>query len=98
MSYNDEASVAVVTGGVSGLGNAFVRALTTAGHRVAVIDRVDPTSNAHPGALYHLGDATSPKNIAAFARRVREELGHPRVLVNNVGASPFRTFAEETLE
>jgi NAD(P)-dependent dehydrogenase (short-subunit alcohol dehydrogenase family) len=96
MSYKfPDGGVAVVTGGTAGLGAAFVDTLLTGGHRVAVLDiAACPT---RPDLISHVGDATDPEDVAAFAARVRTELGRPRVLVNNVGASPYRTFADETL-
>lgn len=96
MSYNSGDGVAVVTGGAAGLGAAFVSSLQATGHRVAVLDLAD--NGGSDSVLHHVGDATNPVDIKAFADRVRHELGRPRVLVNNVGASPYRTFAEETLE
>jgi len=98
-SASSGSSVAVVTGGASGLGAVFTRTLIDSGHAVAVLDLGSGMGAAdrRAAALYHVGDATNPDDIAAFAARVRAELGRPRVLVNNVGASPHRTFAQESL-
>ncbi|MGC5617142.1 SDR family NAD(P)-dependent oxidoreductase [Georgenia sp. Z1491] len=108
MSYNSahaDGGVAVVSGGAAGLGRAFVRSLLRSGHDVAILDVADSPEDPR-GAddstvgrlLCHVGDATDPQVIAKFVTRVRTELGSPRVLVNNVGLSPYRAFAEETLE
>lgn len=103
MSYKEPLSgVAVVTGGAAGLGAAFVEGLLASGHDVAVLDlSCDEDAHVHEPTgrrvLHRSGDASDPDQVAAFAADVRAELGSPRVLVNNVGASPYRTFADETL-
>jgi NAD(P)-dependent dehydrogenase (short-subunit alcohol dehydrogenase family) len=103
MSYKASSApggVAVVSGGAAGLGQAFARSLLATGHDVAVLDLAEPdaaTSVDGRLLLQHRGDATDPDAVARFADRVRAELGRPRVLVNNVGVSPYRTFAEESL-
>lgn len=102
MSYKiADVGVAVVTGGAAGLGAAFTAALLGRGHDVAVLDLVVDGFNAPSGGgrlLRYRGDATDPAVLADFADQVRAELGRPRVLVNNVGYSPYRSFAEETLD
>jgi NAD(P)-dependent dehydrogenase (short-subunit alcohol dehydrogenase family) len=97
-------SVAVVTGGAQGLGRTFARTLAALGHDVAVLDLIDTAEvEAEVAAagrrfLGTRGDAADANTVADFATSVRETLGAPRVLVNNVGISPYRPFAEETLE
>lgn len=94
----------MVTGGAAGLGAAFTTALLDDGHDVAVLDLdvggLDGLGGSRERGrlLGHAGDATDPAVLTAFAARVRAELGRPRVLVNNVGHSPYRTFAEESLD
>lgn len=97
-------SVAVVTGGAQGLGRTFARTLAEFGHDVAVLD-LQPTEEIEREVLatgrrfvgFH-GDAADPASVTDFATAVREQLGAVRVLVNNVGISPYRPFSEETLE
>lgn len=88
--------VAVVSGGAAGLGAAFVSSLRATDHLVHVLDR--DYRESHEQVRYSVGDATDPSDVAAFAESVRESSGPPRVLVNNVGVSPYRLFREETLE
>ncbi|MCW2757899.1 MAG: short-chain dehydrogenase [Nocardioidaceae bacterium] len=96
--------VAVVSGGAQGLGRAFVRRLAELGHDVAVLDLQDATEIAAEmhglgrRFLVMRGDAADPRVVDEFARDVREGLGPPRVLVNNVGISPYRAFSDETLD
>lgn len=96
--------VAVVTGGAQGLGRAFARTLAELGHDVAVLDLVDTeeveAEVAATGRRFfgRQGDAADASAVGDFATAVRAELGAPRVLVNNVGISPYRPFADETLD
>jgi len=96
--------VAVVTGGARGLGRAFARTLAGLGHDVAVLDLLDTAGVESDVAaagrrfLGVRGDAADAASVAGFAASVRERLGRTRVLVNNVGISPYRPFDEETLD
>jgi NAD(P)-dependent dehydrogenase (short-subunit alcohol dehydrogenase family) len=96
--------VAVVTGGAQGLGRMFARTLAALGHDVAVLDLLatdDAATDVRAAGRRFVGcvgDAADPHAVTAFADRVRSELGGPRVLVNNVGISPYRAFGDETLE
>lgn len=96
--------VAVVTGGAQGLGRTFTRTLAELGHDVAVLDLLDPSrveaDVVAAGRRFTAvrGDAADPATVADLAAAVRAELGPVRVLVNNVGISPYRPFADETLD
>jgi len=96
--------VAVVTGGAQGLGRMFARTLAELGHDVAVLDVLDTTevdadvAGAGRRFVGVRGDAADATAVADLAEAVHHRLGRVRVLVNNVGISPYRPFAEETLE
>ncbi|MCP3869502.1 MAG: SDR family NAD(P)-dependent oxidoreductase [Gammaproteobacteria bacterium] len=81
-------SVAVVTGGASGLGEAVARALTEAGARVAVLDtqleRAESLAAELGGIAIHcnVADARSAEN--GFAQ-IRERLGLCGIAVNCAG-------------
>ena len=83
-----EDSVAVVTGGNRGIGEAFVRALLAAGAARVWVGSRDPDAAAHlaaeePGRAVPLRlDVTRPEQIAAAAARC----GDASILVNNAGA------------
>lgn len=100
----EQARVAVVTGAASGLGAAFAVRLAELGYDVAVCD-VDPceeTVAAVRGlgrrALGCAADASSQTDVDGFARAVHDQLGPARVLINNVGISPYTPFEQVTLE
>lgn len=86
-------TVAVVTGGASGLGAATARRLAEAGARVAVVDFNAGGAEAVASEIGGLAvgcdvsDAASAE--AAFAQ-VTERLGAPRILVNCAGIAPAK--------
>ncbi len=84
-------SVALVTGGASGLGLATVRKLHDAGASVVILDL--PRSNGTaiekelgPRAVFAVGDVTSPDDVeAALDAAVARAGSPPRILVNCAG-------------
>jgi NAD(P)-dependent dehydrogenase (short-subunit alcohol dehydrogenase family) len=84
-------SVAIVTGGASGLGNATVRALSERGMKVAIFDlneELGLSEAAEIGANYYGVDVSDPTSIANALDLVEKDLGTPRVLVNCAGIGP----------
>lgn len=95
--------LAVVTGAASGLGAAYALRLGELGFDVAVCDLQDCDDTVE--GVRALGrrshgwsvDVADPEQVAGFADGVHEQLGLVRVLVNNVGISPYVPFEEVTL-
>jgi NAD(P)-dependent dehydrogenase (short-subunit alcohol dehydrogenase family) len=77
-------TVAIVTGGASGLGLATTRALSAAGAHVVVLDLAD---SAESGTTFVKADVTSESDVAA-AVQTANELGDLRILVNCAGVAP----------
>ena len=82
-------SVAVVTGGASGLGLATTQALLAAGAHVVIVDL--PTSDGKQvaedlGVTFSPGDVTSEDDIAA-ALDAAQQLGPLRIAVNCAGVA-----------
>jgi len=83
-----QGSVALVTGGASGIGLATARRLAAEGARVVVADRDD--ERAH-GVAADIGgeavalDVTDPAGVRSAVEHVGEAFGAIEVLVNNAG-------------
>jgi len=98
-SFRLDGKVAVVTGGNRGLGEAFARALSEAGARVAIAARDHARSQEVAGELGLLAvraDITDPADVHAMLAEVTRALGPVDVLVNNAGACFHRPALEVT--
>lgn len=86
-------TVAVVTGGASGLGAATARRLAEAGARVAVVDfnagGAEAVAREIGGLAVGCDVSDAASGEAAFAQ-VTEKLGAPRILVNCAGIAPAK--------
>lgn len=97
-----EGSVALVTGGASGLGGATVRQLVERGARVAIVDRDVERGEAlarelGDAAVFARADVTAPDEVQA-AIAAASSLGTLRIAVNCAGvASVARTINKEGL-
>jgi NAD(P)-dependent dehydrogenase (short-subunit alcohol dehydrogenase family) len=95
---------AVVTGGNTGLGEAFAKALVEAGASVALAARTRERSEAVapeiPGgkAIAVDLDVTDPAQVDRALDEVTERLGRVDILVNNAGACYHRPAVEVPLE
>ncbi len=94
-------SVALVTGGASGLGAATVRALVEAGGRAVIVDRAgspgEEVARAHGAAVrFAAADVTSEAEVAAAIARAVEAFGGLHVAVNCAGVGmAMRTVTRE---
>ncbi len=101
-----DGSVAVVTGGGSGIGQASARGFAREGARVAVLDLRPERSEASAQAIRAEGgtaigiaaDVADPEQVETAVRRTVGELGLPSILVNSVAAYPRKTFLNHSLE
>lgn len=96
--------VAIVTGAASGLGAAYATRLAELGYDVGICDlapcdvTLDAVRRAGRRAFGYQADVSRPEDVRRFARGVSGELGPARVLVNNVGISPYAPFEQLTIE
>ncbi|MEM9967490.1 MAG: SDR family NAD(P)-dependent oxidoreductase [Pseudomonadota bacterium] len=84
-------SVAIVTGGASGLGAATAKALAHAGLKVAIFDLNETTGQqtaAEIGGAFHRVDVTDVENVRQAIDAVSKVWGAARVLVNCAGIGP----------
>ncbi|HEX3220958.1 MAG TPA: SDR family NAD(P)-dependent oxidoreductase, partial [Nocardioides sp.] len=88
----DHQVIALVTGASQGIGAACARALSEAGHRVALASRDETAlrtvAESLPGeSLVVPADVLDPAAIEAVFERVEQEWGPVEILVVNAGAS-----------
>lgn len=93
--------IVVVTGGSSGIGENIVRGLLRRNPKtvIVVIDFAPLSWTPEPGMLgknlhYYQADLSKPEVIRDVCARVRSEVGHPTVLVNNAGLARGYTVME----
>src|ERR1700752_3537574 len=100
MARNAHGRVALVTGGASGIGQAFAEGLAHDGHAVAVADLApaDETlrlvEKAGVEGFAAQCDVSSPDSVAEFAEAATQALGPVDVLVNNAGIYPATAFLD----
>jgi len=81
---------ALVTGGASGLGEAVVRSIVSAGGRVAILDLADDKGGSLEAelggrALYCKTDVASEQDVGHAIERVTQKFGMINVAVNSAG-------------
>jgi NAD(P)-dependent dehydrogenase (short-subunit alcohol dehydrogenase family) len=89
----------VVTGGASGIGEAFVRAFAAQGAKVAFLD-IDDTAGsrvaADTGATYNRCDVTDIARLRETLGQIERDLAGIDVLVNNAGKDDRHQMADVT--
>jgi len=86
-----EKTVAVVTGGASGLGAATARGLAEAGAQVTLFDRNAELGAAHAaeiGGAFEDVDVSDPEGVTAGLKAVTDRHGALHILVNCAGIGP----------
>lgn len=95
-----QGSVAVVTGGAGGLGEAIVKDLAANGVRLAVVDidtdAVASLTSALRDAVVLQGDARDPSVLSALFAAADERWGRLDTLVNVVGGTFRAPFVDST--
>jgi NAD(P)-dependent dehydrogenase (short-subunit alcohol dehydrogenase family) len=78
-------SVAIVSGGASGMGAATAKALSDAGARVAIFDLNKEITTATKNGISIQCDVTNPQSVAEALQKTITELGIPRICINCAG-------------
>ncbi|HEI6767410.1 TPA: SDR family NAD(P)-dependent oxidoreductase [Legionella pneumophila] len=85
---NFDNQIALVTGGVSGMGKACVQYLQQHGMKVVVWDKQEGTLNE--AELYVACDVTSDESVEKAMRQTISQVGVPRVCINCAGIAPAK--------
>src|SRR5262249_4680938 len=96
--------VVLITGGASGIGEAFVRAFADNGARVAFLDLqeeagralVEQLAGSRHAPLFLRCDLTQSDELKAALAEARRRLGPTNVLINNAANDQRQTFSEVT--
>lgn len=89
-AFSLKGSLALVTGGGSGIGLAIARSFIEAGARVVIAGRREAVLQAAVtelgnGASYKVCDLSVLSGLAAFVENIEQEFGPIDILVNNAG-------------
>jgi NAD(P)-dependent dehydrogenase (short-subunit alcohol dehydrogenase family) len=87
-----DGTVAIVTGGASGIGLATAQALAAAGSTVAVLDL--NIENLPGGLTGFVADVSNRASVDAAVAAVGEKFGRIDILINNAGISAVGTVEE----
>jgi 3-hydroxyacyl-CoA dehydrogenase / 3-hydroxy-2-methylbutyryl-CoA dehydrogenase len=96
-----EGSVALVTGGASGLGEATVRALLAGGARAVILDRPQSAGEEVAKSLgdhcvFAAADVTQPPQVEAAVQRALDAFGALHITVNCAGVgAAMRTVSKQ---
>lgn len=104
--FNLEGDVALVTGGSSGLGVQFAKALATQGANIALVARREEKLKAVKKEIetygvkveYYPCDVTDTKAVREMVEKVEADFGKIDILVNNAGLGKTAPTAEMTDE
>jgi acetoacetyl-CoA reductase len=96
------ARVAIVTGGIRGIGAAIAKALKASGHTVAATyagnEDAATKFKADSGIATYRWDVSDPAQCVEGVKRVEAELGPTDVLVNNAGITRDTMFHRMTYD
>jgi NAD(P)-dependent dehydrogenase (short-subunit alcohol dehydrogenase family) len=99
MTKRLESKIAIVTGGLSGIGDAIARRMVAEGATVIAADLAADATTLGSGALSPLRvDVADAANVDAMVRAVVERHGRLDCIVNSAGIGKEAPFLETTLE
>jgi NAD(P)-dependent dehydrogenase (short-subunit alcohol dehydrogenase family) len=101
--------VAVVTGGLSGIGRAISETFAAEGAHLMVFDAAEASrddgiageefvAGLPTTSLFHRGDVAEPEAVQAAVDRIVQTFGSLDVLVNNAGVTAFKAIDDLTVE
>ena len=97
-SWDWRKEIILITGGSSGIGELMVRKFAKLGIKVIAVDLKPPSKPFPVGVTFYQLDLTDAHAIREHAQKIREEVGHPTVLINNAGIGAGMSILDEPLE
>ncbi len=102
-AFRLDGSIALVTGGGTGIGKAITDALVEAGAKVVAAGRrkepLDAVAKEHPGKVFGFTyDVTRPEEAPDLLESIATTVGIPTILVNNAGIHLKKKAEEVTVE
>ena len=96
--------IALVTGGIGGIGTSIIKRLSTMGHKVATNYRDEARARAWQEKMKSegydvaiaVGDVSCPDQSEAMVRDIEKQLGPIDILINNAGITRDTTFHRMT--
>jgi NAD(P)-dependent dehydrogenase (short-subunit alcohol dehydrogenase family) len=106
MTIDLTGKVAVITGASRGLGETMAKSLADSGVRVALVARDekrltsvrDEIAASGGTAAVFTADVTREADVAAAAKAIQEQFGHPQILINNAGTNIRKNVVDFTLD
>ncbi|EPS2042604.1 MULTISPECIES: SDR family NAD(P)-dependent oxidoreductase [Citrobacter] len=99
--YSLKNKVVAITGGASGIGEAYVRAFVEQGAKVAFLDydkQAGEKLAIELGCLFLFCDVTNIPQLQNCFTTIAEELGNVEILINNAGSDDHHTIDDLTEE
>ena len=99
MSKSAKTTVALITGGGSGMGRVMAQKLAAAGAAVAIVDMNEAgmaeTAKGYPGIKPYCVDISDTEAVRALVERVEDELGPIDRVANAAAIMPFGKLLEQ---
>ncbi|GFF97936.1 hypothetical protein IFM53868_09561 [Aspergillus udagawae] len=97
-SWDWRKEIILITGGSSGIGELMVRKFAKLGIKVIAVDLKPPSKPFPVGVTFSQLDLTDVHAIREHSQKIREEVGHPTVLINNAGIGAGMSILDEPVE
>ncbi|KAK1245043.1 hypothetical protein MKX08_004672 [Trichoderma sp. CBMAI-0020] len=94
--YDWSKEIVLITGGSTGIGAFIVKLLDEMKVTVVVLDVQKMTYAASSRVHHFYCDVRSPENVAAVAEKVKSQVGHPSIIINNAGVIRGKTILDAT--